>query len=107
MAGPCAHRSPCRNPLPASEDELTGAAPTESSDTLKPTPIMSRAPTPAPATTPAIAPSLDKKLFKQFMKAYLEAQVPSQTEVDPKPRKQPLKAQFPDLYYGNLHMYCY
>ena len=41
------------------------------------------------------------------MKAYLKAQVPGRIEVDPEPRKQSLKAQFPDLYYGNLHIDCY
>ena len=92
MAGPCACRSPCRNPLPAGEDELAGAAPTEGSGTPTPTPVVSRAPTPAPATAPAAAPSSDNELFKQFMKAYLEAQVPGRTEVDPKPREQLFKA---------------
>ena len=33
--------------------------------------------------------------------------MPSRTEVDPKPCEQPLKAKFPDLYYGNLDMDCY
>ena len=107
MAGPCACRSPCRNPPPAGEDELAGAALTESSGTPTPTSVMSRTPTPAPATAPAAAPSSDTKLFKQFMKAYLETQVPGQTKVDPKPCKQPLKARFPELYYGNSHMDCY
>ena len=64
---------------------------------------MLRAPNPAPA----IAPSLDNKLFKQFMKAYLEAQVPGQIGVDSEHCKQPLKAQFLDSYYSNLHMDCY
>ena len=41
------------------------------------------------------------------MKAYLEIQVPGQTEVDPEPRKQPLRARFPDFYYSNLYMDCY
>ena len=41
------------------------------------------------------------------MKAYLEAQVPGQTKVDLEPCKQPLRAQFSDLYYGNLYMDCY
>ena len=107
MAGPRAHRNPRRNTPPAGEDELAGAAPTEGSGTPTLTPVVSRAPNPALTTAPAVAPSLDNKLFKQFMKAYLEAQVPGQTEIDPEPCKQPLKARFPDLYYGNSHMDCY
>ena len=107
MARPRACRSPCQNLHPAGEDELAGAASTEGSGTPTPALVMSRASTPAPTTAPAVAPSSDNELFKQFMKAYLEAQVPGRTEVDPKPRKLPLKARFPDLYYGNLHMDCY
>lgn len=40
------------------------------------------------------------------MKTYLEAQAqaaPSQSE----PRERPLKARFPDLYFGKSHMDCY
>ena len=39
------------------------------------------------------------------MKAYLEAQTPA--PVPAEPREQPLKARFPDLYYGNSHRDCY
>ena len=28
-------------------------------------------------------------------------------EMNPEPCKQPLKARFPNLYYGNLHIDCY
>ena len=107
MARPPACRSPCRNAPPAGEDELAGAVPTEGSGTPTPTPVVSHTPTPAPATAPAAAPSSDTELFKQFMKAYLEAQIPDLTEIDSKPRKQPLKTHFPDLYYGNSYMDCY
>ena len=109
MTGPCARRSVCQNPRPAGEDKLVSAALTEGSGTPTPTPVVSHALTPTPATTPVVTPSLDNELFKQFMKAYLEAQVPAQIapEIDPKPCKQLVKAKFPDLYYGNLHMDCY
>ena len=107
MARLPACRSSCRNPFPTGKDGLAGATLTESSGTSTPTPVMSHDPTPAPATAPVIAPSSDNKLFKQFMKAYLEAQVPSRTKVDPELCKQSFKAQFPDLYYGNLHIDCY
>ena len=123
MARPLACCSSCRNLPPTGKDELAGAAPgpalTEGSDTSTTAPAASRVPTPTPppdipiaalSSAPsfaATAPFLDNKLFKQFMKVYLEAQVPGRTEVDPKPCKQPFKARFPDLYYGNLHMDCY
>ena len=55
------------------------------------------APIPAPAST--------NELFEQFMKAYLEAKTPAPVQAEP--REQPLKARFPDLYYGNSHMDCY
>ena len=107
MAGSCACHSFCQNVSPNDKDELAGAAPIESSGTPIPISIVSRVSTPAPATAPAAALSSDNELFKQFIKAHLEARVPDQTKVDPKPCEQPLRAQFPDLYYGNLHMDCY
>ena len=107
MARPSACRSSYWNSSSNGKDELAGAAITKSSGTPTPTLVVSRALTPAPATAPTAALSLDNKLFKQFMKVYLEAQVPSGTKVDPKSRKQTLKARFLDFYYGNLHMDCY
>ena len=107
MAGPRACRSPRWNSPPASEDELASAALTEGSSTPTPTAVVSHAPTPALATALAAAPSSDNELFKQFIKVYLEAQVLGQIKVDSKPRKQPLKAWFPDLYYANSHMDYY
>ena len=107
MAAPCARRSPRQNPLSTGEDELAGVFPTEGSGTPIPTPVVLRTPTPPSVTARTAAPSLDKKVFKQFIKAYLKAPVPSQTKVDSEPRKQPINARFPDLYYGNSHMhYC-
>ena len=107
MAVPHACRSLCRNFFFTGKDKLAGVASIEGGGTPISILIVSHALTFALATTPTIAPSLDNELFKQFIKAYLEAQVPGQTEVDPKPCKQPLKAQFPDLYYSNLHINCY
>ena len=107
MPRPLACPSPRRNPFSANEDERAGAVPAEGNGTPTSTPVMSLARTPGPATGTATALSSDTELFKQFMKAYLEVQVPSQTGVDSEPRKQSLKARFPDLYYGNSHMDCY
>ena len=112
MAGTRTRRSPCRNPPSGGEDELAGGslkAPTKGSNTPTPSPPASRAQTPAFAQAPA--PPSNKGLFQQFMKAYLENQnqnqapppVPIQAEL----RKQLLKVQFPDLYYGNSHLDCY
>ena len=63
------------------------------------------APTHTPVLAQAPAPASTNELFKQFIKAYLEAQTP--TLVPAEPQKQPLKARFPNLYYGNSHMDCY
>ena len=101
MAGPYIHHSSCRNFSPAGEDKLASAAPNEGSGTPTRTPIVLRVSFPALTATPTATLSLDNELFKQFIKAYLEAQVPTQTEIDPEPRKQHLKAWFSDLYYGN------
>ena len=114
MAGPRSRRSPRRNPPPGGEDELTGGppgAPTEGSNTPTPSPPASRAQTPASAQAPA--PPSNEGLFQQFMKAYLENQNQNQNQAPlPAPiqaelREQPLKARFPDLYYGNSHLDCY
>ena len=106
MAGSCTRRSPRRNSPPTGEDELAGA-PTDGSGTPAPTPTaaISHALTPAPAPT-ASAPASMNKLFKQFMKTYLEAQTQT-AQGQAEPREQPLKARFPDLYWGNSHMDCY
>ena len=63
----------------------------------------------APVFTPVPATASTDGLFQQFMKAYLENQNQAQTPapVQAEPREQPLKARFPDLYYGNSHMDCY
>ena len=107
MTRPYACLSPRWNLSSAGKDELTGAALIKDNGTPIPTPVESRTPTLTPTTTAAAAASLDNKLFKQFMKTYLEVQVPVRTEVDPESCKQSLKAWFPNLYYGNLHIDCY
>ena len=98
--------SSCQNPPPPGKDKLTDAALTEGSGIFIPILVVLRAPTPAPIISSTITLFSNNKLFKQFMKAYLESQVPGQTKLDPEPCKQPFKAWFPDLYYGNLYMDC-
>ena len=124
MARPPACHSPYWNLLLTGKDELAGPVPgpvpTKSSNTSTSAPAVLRVPTSAPPVTTVIASSpapvlkvttlsLDNELFKQFIKHYLEAQVQAQIalEIDPKPCKQPLKARFSNLYYGNLHIDCY
>ena len=103
MARPCAYCSPWQNSFPAGKNELADAASTKGNSTPIPTLAVSHILTSALH----IALFLDNKLFKQFIKLYLEAQVSGQIKADSKPRKQPFKTQFSDLYYGNLQMDCY
>ena len=112
MAGPHTRRNPHRNPPPGSEDELTegpSGAPTEGSNT--PTPSTPASPAQTPASAQAPAPSSNKGLFQKFMKAYLENQhqnqAPPPAPIQVELREQPLKARFPNLYYGNSHLDCY
>lgn len=84
MTGPCARRSPRRNPLLIGRDEFAGAAPTKGNGTHIPTPAISHALTPslatapalalAPALTPVATPNTNNDLSKQFIKVYLAVQ---------------------------------
>ena len=112
MASPRTCRNLCHNSPPGGEDELAGdlpGAPTKGSNTLTPSPPASRAQIPASAEAPA--PPSNEELFQQFMKAYLENQnqnqAPPPAPIQVELREQPLKARFPDLYYGNSHLDCY
>ena len=114
MAGPRTHRSLCRNPPPDGKNELVRGlpgAPTKGSNTSTPSQPISRAQTSASAQAPTS--SSNKGLFQQFMKAYLENQNQNQNQAPPttpiqvKLWEQPLKAQFPNLYYGNSYLDYY
>ena len=120
MAGPRARHSPRWNPPPAGEDELAGAAPrapTNDNGTPSHTPAVLRAPTPAPAPPPAptelVAKYTDADLqraTKLALESFVQGQQQAQSQMAPpalEPRERPLKARFPDLYYGNSHMDCY
>ena len=106
------------------KDKPAGPAPTESSDTYTPAPVMSRAATPAPASAPApplaLAPvdadatfrysEADlQRIFRTVLEARPLAPAPApQPLVFPDgPRERPLKARFPELYCGKTHMECY
>ena len=88
--------SPSKPEQPASPERTPAPSDLGPPDAPAPeTPV--HAPVPVPAST--------DELFKQFIKAYLKAQTPA--PVPAKPQEQPLKARFPDLYYGNSQMDCY
>ena len=106
MAGARTCRSPRRNPLPGGEDEPAGGppgAPTKGNNTPIPSPPVSRAQT--PAQPPVL--SSTKKLCQQFLKTYAATVKLLEQNHGSGPYKQPLKARFPDFYYGNSHMDCY
>ena len=108
MAGP----RTCRN---------ASGAPTDDSGTPKPTPAVSRVSTPAPAQAPAFtsAPASVpgppgrytdedlQKATKLALELFVKGQEYGQLQASSAPREQPLKARFPDLYYGNSHLDCY
>ena len=69
-------------------------------------------------SAPAIAvpaPASIEELFKLFMQTYMDtvknqAQAPVQAPTPPvsvESKEQPLKARFPDLYFGKLYLDCY
>ena len=98
MAGPCT----CRN---------TGGAPTNGSGTPELTPAVSRAPTPALASAPGpsgryINEDL-QRATKLALESFVKGQELGQLQASSAPCKQPLKAQFPNLYYRNSHLNCY
>ena len=113
MAGPRTRRNP---PL-AGGDELARGAPTKSSGTPTPTPVISRPPTPAlaisPTQVPALAPGPPSMYtdvdLQRATRLALELFVKSQKhgQANSAPRERALKACNPDLYYGNLYMKCY
>ena len=110
-----------------------GGAPTDDSGTPVPTPAVSRAPTPAPAQSPvpikASAPAQTfaftpapasvpgppgrytdenlQKATKLALELFVKGQKYGQLQASFAPRKQPLKARFPNLYYMNSHLDCY
>ena len=120
MAGPRTYRSPCRNLLLASKDELAKAAPralTNDSGIPSYTFTVSHIPTPAPA--PFFAPTelMTKytnanlqKTTKLAPELFIQDQQQAQRQMAPPALElweRPLKAWFPDLYYGNSHLDCY
>ena len=76
-------------------------------------PIDATEPTPGPIASTSLA--FTEELFKLFMQTYMDTikiQAPAlvQAPASPvlvEPKEQPLKARFPDLYFGKLYLDCY
>ena len=105
-----------RNPPLGGKNEFAGAPNKRNS-----TPVVFCAPIPAPAqapastSAPASAPGLlgrymDKNLqraTKLALELFVKGQGHGQLQANAAPHEQPLKAWFPNLYYGNSHLDCY
>lgn len=98
---PCC--SPCRNlpPIDPVEIELAGSVPLD----FTPGSVQSQEHTPAlPTPTPTRS---TEELFELLMKTYMESVKNPVQSQSFGPRKRPLKAWFPDLYYRKSHLDCY
>lgn len=117
--GSCLRRSPHQNPplVDSVDDELDDGPPgasTESSGSMAPTSqVSSRAPTlgPTPAPNTSVGRYTDEDLQKatklaleSFLQGQEHAQRQAGFQVPAEPRERPLKARFPDLYFGNSHL---
>ena len=73
--------------------------------------------TPKPTSGPTVitSPTFTEEVIKLFIQMYMDtikdqAQALVQAPAPPvsvEPKEQPLKAQFPNLYFGKLHLDCY
>ena len=114
MIGPRICRSSYCNLLLGGENELAGGPPgasTKGSNTLTPSPSVFPAQTPADAPAPTPAPprgtytDVDlQKATKLALESFFQGQAHVQGS---KPKEKPLKARFPNLYWGNSHQDCY
>lgn len=106
--GPRARRSPRRNPPVNGQPRRRRRArwrrsrASDGSGSPAPAPAPSRGPTPAPGKR---TDEDLQRITKLCMESFIQGQ--GQTKAHPEPRERPLKARFPDLYYGKSHMDCY
>ena len=124
MARPLTCHSSYWNLFPTAGNELAGPAPTEGNDTYILATVVSHAPTSTPASAPALLLALtpvDANATVRYSKAELQpifktilevrspilALAPQILVFSKSPYKRPLKARFPELYYGKTHMECY
>ena len=116
--------SPCQNPHDG-KNELTGRTPTKGSDRRTPASAATHAFT--VAATPVVAPLAASGSADSFVVRYSEddlqrilrtvldfgllvpilALVIAAAPYSEKPRKRPLKAWFPNIYWGKTHLECY
>ena len=124
MARSSARRSPCQN-LHDGKDELAGGTPTKGSDRRTPTPAATRAPTPVAVPIVAwlaISGSADssvvrylednlQRIFKTVLDSRPPAPIPTPVVAGAPysegSRERPLKARFPDIYWGKSHLEYY
>ena len=110
MARAHTHCSPRHNSPLGNEDEPAGGAPeasTKDSNIPTPSPPVYRDQTFALAPAPTPVPSATEEVCQQLMKTYAAIVKLLEQNHGSSPCEQPLKARFPDLYYGNLHIDCY
>ena len=106
MAGARTCRSHRCKPPPGGKDEPAGGlpgTPTKGSNTSTLFPPVSWAQTPAQP----LVPSSTKEMCQQLLKTYAAAVKLLEENHGSGSRKQPPKARFPNLCYGNSHMDCY
>ena len=124
MAWSFARHSPCQNPHNG-KDKLVGGTLTKSSNRRTPAPAATRALTPAAilvvasfaafgsADSSVVRSSEDdlQRIFKTVFDSKPPAPIPAPV-VTAAPhseglRERPLKAWFPDIYWGKTHLECY
>ena len=122
MARSSARRSPWQNPHDG-KDELAGRTPTEGSDRRTPAPAASHAPTPAVITVVALLAAsgsanssvvrYSEDDLQRILRTVLDSRplalvlAPAAALHYEGPRKRPLEARFPDIYWGKTHLEYY
>ena len=122
MAQSSAHRSPRQNPHDG-KDKLAGGTPIKGSDHRTPAPATSRALTPAVALVVAplaVFGSADSSVvryskddLRRILRIVLDSRplapvpAPAAAPHYEGPCERPLKAWFPDIYWGKTHLECY
>ena len=125
MAWSAARYSPCQNPLFDSEDQLTGGTPTKGSDRCTLALAVTCVFTFAVASVVALfaaSGSADSSIIRysgddlqRILRTVLDFKLPASVPAPvvtaaphyKGPRERPLKAWFPDIYWGKTHLKCY